>query len=130
VSAFPPHREVLHPVTPRIHHRHHLDLRHHGVPVGDLATPSLLTGVRVGCPLREVLMIDLSLSSDEKNFITNTSRDAEFTKKILVTSTVTSSGHLAMARSSSSMTLMKKRRRRRRRLCYQTLMYYYYSVGY
>jgi hypothetical protein len=30
----------------------------------------------------KVLMIDLSLSSDEENFITDTCRDAEFTKKL------------------------------------------------
>jgi hypothetical protein len=62
-------------------------------------------------------MINLSSSSDEENFIVDTSHDAKLTKKnFLTTSTATSSGCLAMARSSSSMIMMKKIRHRRRRL--------------
>jgi hypothetical protein len=32
VSALPPQREILHPATPKLHRRHHLDLRHHQGP--------------------------------------------------------------------------------------------------
>jgi hypothetical protein len=48
--------------------------------------------------------------------IVDTSHDMEFAKNFLVTSTATSLGRLAMARSSSSMILMNKMRHRRRRL--------------
>jgi hypothetical protein len=61
-------------------------------------------------------MIDLSSSSDEENFIVDTSHGAELAKNFLVTSTATSSSRLATARSSSSMILMKKTRHMRRRL--------------
>jgi hypothetical protein len=70
VSALPPQRDALHPATSRLHHRRHLDLRHHQGPRqrSPHATPAH--------------WIVLSLSSDEKNFIIDTSREGEFTKKL------------------------------------------------
>jgi hypothetical protein len=69
-----------------------------------------------GGPSGKVLMIDLSLSSDEENFIADTSHDVKFARKLFGDTTMTSSDRLAMARSSSSMITMKKKRHRRRSL--------------
>jgi hypothetical protein len=60
-------------------------------------------------------MIDLSFSSEEQNFIVDTSHDAKFARKLFGDLNHNILGPPAMARSSSSTTPMKKRRHRMRR---------------
>jgi hypothetical protein len=62
-----------------------------------------------GGSFRKVLMIDLSSSSDEENFIADTSCDAEFAKKFFGVLNRDIIGPPGDGRSSFSMTPMKKR---------------------
>jgi hypothetical protein len=63
----------------------------------------------------KALMIDISLSSDDENFIADTSHDTQFTKKLFGDLNRDILDRLVTARSLSSMTPMKKKRRRMRR---------------
>jgi hypothetical protein len=81
VSTLPPQREILHPSTPKLHRRRHRDLCHHQGPC-QRSHAACSPVFEQGGSSRKAPMIDLSLSSNEENFIADTSRDTEFARKL------------------------------------------------